>query len=65
VDVTFYCSTCNKQISDMHQTYIGGEILCQLCADKLTRHWYESWGFILALNKDFTTEKGEEERHYG
>ena len=64
MDVTYYCSTCYKQISDMHQTYVGGELLCQLCADKLFRHWAESWGFVLALDKDFNTKK-KDERHYG
>jgi hypothetical protein len=40
-------------------------MLCEMCADKALRQWIETWGFVLALLKDFSTEKTDNVSHYG
>ena len=64
------CTTCNKELSETRFTYYylsnaGGEMLCEMCADKALRQWVETWGFVLALLKDFSTEKTDNVSHYG
>jgi predicted RNA-binding Zn-ribbon protein involved in translation (DUF1610 family) len=63
-EATGFCTKCQVPLS-MRASTIEGQFYCPFCADLLIRQYLETYGFGLALEKDFSTEKTENVSHYG